>query len=369
MKVERLSWTPYRIPFRRPFATSHGSEAERCGFLVRLTTDSGRVGLGEAAPVPGSAARVRKDVATLLETATLRLKGQPPEAADDALGNVDHLHPAAVAAVRCAVDTAVCDALSQAAGTPVARWLAGQAAETVPVNATIALPDAASAAEAAAQARKLGFTCVKLKVGMAESPEAERERVAAVRNAIGERLKLRLDANGAWDEKTAVATLRALEPYDPEFVEQPVACGNLPVMRRVRQAVNTPIAADEDVTGPEQATRVLREGAAQILVIKPMVVGGLRIAREIIAAAQSHGAACVVTTSIDTGIGIAAALHLAATLPSPAPACGLATGGLLATDLLATPLPVRGGHMRLPNAPGLGVLLDEEMLKGCSRPS
>ncbi|MDE0204755.1 MAG: o-succinylbenzoate synthase [Candidatus Tectomicrobia bacterium] len=369
MKVEQLSWTPYRIPFRRPYATSHGSEAERCGFLVRLTTNTGRVGLGEAAPVAGSGARVRKDVATLLETATLRLKGQPPEAADDALGNVDHLHPVAVAAARCAVHTAVCDALSQAAGTPVARWLAGQAAETVPVNATIALPDAASAAEAAAQAQSQGFTCVKLKVGMAESVEAERERVAAVQNAIGERLKLRLDANGAWDETTAVATLRALEGYDLEFVEQPVACGNLPMMRRVRQAVNTPIAADEDVTSPEQAARLLRAGAAQILVIKPMVVGGLRLAREIISTAQSYGADCVVTTSIDTGIGIAAALHLAATLPPPAPACGLATSDLLATDLLASPLPVRGGHMRLPDAPGLGVLLDEEALTRCSRMS
>ena len=369
MKVEQLSWTPYRIPFCRPYATSHGSEAERCGFLVRLTTNTGRVGLGEAAPVPGSGPRARKDVATLLEAATLRFQGQSLEAVDDTLGDVDQLHPAAVAAVRCGVDTAACDVLSQAAGMPVARWLAGQAAETVPVNATIALSDTASAAEAAAKARALGFTCVKLKVGMAETVEAERERVAAVRNAIGERLKLRLDANGAWGEERAVATLHALEPYDVEFVEQPVACGNLPTMRRVRQAVNTPTAADEDVTGPEQAARVLREGAAQILVIKPMVVGGLRIAREIIAAAQSHGAACVVTTSIDTGIGIAAALHLAATLPSPAPACGLATGDLLATDLLASPLPVRDGHMRLPETPGLGVRLDEEALKRCSRPS
>ena len=367
MTVERLSWTRYRIPFRQPFATSQGTEAQRHGFLLRLVTDEGWVGLGEVAPIPGSGSRVGIDVMTLLETVSLRLPDKPLEAVDDALCSVDRLHPSAVASVRCGLDTAVCDALSQAAGKPVALWLAGQAAETVPVNATIALPDEVSAAEAAARAQALGFPCVKLKVGMADGVEAERARVAAVRNAIGERLKLRLDANGAWDEEEAIATIRVLEPYDLEFVEQPVAFGNVQVMRRVREAVDTPIAADEDVTDAEAAAQLLRAGAAQILVIKPMVVGGLRTARDIIEDAQSQGVTCIVTTSIDTGIGIAAALHLAATLPSPVLACGLATGDLLTTDLLASPLAIREGQMRRPDTPGLGVRLDEKALKRSSR--
>ena len=369
MRVARLSWTAYRIPFRQPFATSQGTEAERRGFVLRLVMEDGRVGLGEAAPVPGSGPRVWTDVASLLKALSLRLQSASLEAVDAALGAMDPLHPAAVAAVRCGLDTATCDVLSQAAGMSVARWLAGHAATTVPVNATIALARAAPAAEAAAQARAVGFPCVKLKVGMAEGVEAERQRVAAVRNAVGERLKLRLDANGAWGEEQAIATLRALEPLDLEFVEQPVGPGQPAAMRRVREAVNTPIAADEDVTGPEQAAQVLRAGAAQVLVIKPMVVGGLRIARDMIEAARSRGVACIVTTSIDTGIGIAAALHLAATLPSPVPACGLATGDLLATTLIAPPLPVRGGQMPLPDAPGLGIRLDGEALRRCSRRS
>ena len=363
MKVEQLSWTAYRIPFRQPFATSQGTEAERHGFLLRLGTDKGLAGLGEVAPIPGSDSRVGVDVTTLLETVAPRLVGNSLEAVHNALGTMEQLHPAAVAAVRCGIDTAVCDLLSQAAGMPVALWLAGQAAETVPVNATVALADTVLAAEASARVRALGFPCVKLKVGMAEGVETERERVAAVRNAIGERTKLRLDANGAWDEDEAIATIRALEPYDLEFVEQPVAFGNVQSLRRVREAVNTPIAVDEDVTGAEAAARVLRAGAAQMLIIKPMVVGGLRAARQIIQSAQSQGVSCVVTTTIDTGIGIAAALHLAATLPSPTLACGLATGDLLATDLLASPLAIHDGRMRRPDTPGLGVRLDETMLE------
>ena len=367
MKVEQFSWTEYRIPFRRPYATSQATEAERHGFLLRLVTDKGWVGLGEVAPLPGSNSRVGLDVVTLLETVSLRLQGTSVEAVDEAVGGGDLLHPAAVASVRCGLDTAVCDVLSQGAGLPVALWLAGQAAEAVPVNATVALPDALSAAEAAARARALGFPCVKLKVGMAGDVDEERERVSGVRNAIGERLRLRLDANGAWDEEQAIATIRALEPYDLELVEQPVASGNLQAMRRVWKAVYTPVAADEDVSDLEAATHVLRAGAAQMLVIKPMVVGGLRTARKIIEDAQSQGVTCIVTTSIDSGIGIAAALHLAATLPSPVPACGLATGDLLTTDLLVSPLAIRGGCMQRPDTPGLGVRLDDEALKkyGC----
>jgi o-succinylbenzoate synthase len=369
MKVSRLAWSPYHIPFRQPFATAHGTQTQRQGFLLQLYTDAGLVGLGEAAPVPGSAARAWPDAATLLAAMASLLPGRRLSEVVDALEPVSQSHPAAVAAVHCGLDTAVCDVLAQAADVPLGLWLAREAAETVPVNATVALPDVASAAKAAARARASGFPCVKLKVGMAGVVEAERERVAAVRKAVGERVKLRLDANGAWNVGEAISRMRALEPYDIELVEQPVACGDVEALRRVRAATDTPVAADEEIDSVAAADRVLRAGAAQVLVIKPMVVGGLRPARNIIERARARRVSCIVTTSLDTGVGIAAALHLAATLPCPAPACGLATGALLTTDLLTTPLTIERGRMRRPQAPGLGVRFDEKTVKRYSRPS
>ena len=369
MKVNRVSWTPYRIPFRQPFATAHGIQSERHGALLQLHTDAGLVGVGEAAPIPGSEPRAWSDAATLLAAVLPSLPGKRLEETTDVVGRAGHLHPAAVAAVRCGLDTAVCDVLARAAGMPLALWLHRQASEAVPVNATIALAEAPSAAEAAARARAAGFPCVKLKVGMAASIEAESRRVAAVREAMGTGMALRLDANGAWGVEQAIGTMMALEPYGIEFVEQPVMCGDIEALRRVRAAVRTPIAADEDVTSVAAAERVLRAGAAQVLIIKPMVVGGLRPARVIIERAQAYGVSCIVTTTLDTGIGTAAALHLAATLPAPVPACGLATGGLLTTDLLATPLTVRGGRMQRPDGPGLGVRLDEQAVQRHAQPS
>jgi len=190
------------------------------------------------------------------------------------------------------------------------------------------------------------------------SSNQDRLALAAVRDALGPRVKLRIDANGAWGGEQAIRTIRALEVYNLECVEQPVNPCNLEDMRRVREAVETPIAADESITDYENARHVLRREAAQILVLKPMVIGGLRPARRIAKLAQAAGAAVVVTTTIDAGVGTAAALHLAATLPHSGPACGLATGDLLASDLLVRPLAVSGGRMTLPEGPGLGIELD-----------
>ena len=183
--------------------------------------------------------------------------------------------------------------------------------------------------------------------------------MAAVRQALGPDVRLRIDANGAWGVEQAIRAVRELEEYDLEMVEQPVAAGDLPGLARVRAAVDVPIAADEDVTNVEAAERVLEAGAADVLVVKPMVVGGLHPARRIIDLAAVK---VVVTTTIDAGIGTAAALHLAATLPPGGPACGLATGSLLTADLITRPLVARCGRMGLPDGPGLGVELDEGQL-------
>ena len=363
MKVNRASWTPYCIPFRQPFVTVHGIQTERRGALLQLHTDTGLVGVGEAAPIPGSDRRAWSDVATLLEAVLPSLPGKRLEEITHLVGRATHQHPAAVAALRCGLDTSVCDVLAQAADLPLASWLQHQASESVPVNATIALADPVLAADAAATARSLGFPCVKLKVGMAASVKAECRRVAVVRNAMGTAMKLRLDANGAWGVEQAIRTIEALEPYDIELVEQPVNCGDIEGLGLVRAAVRTLIAADEEVDGTAAAGRVLQAGAAQVLVIKPMVVGGLRPARKIIEHAQAQGVSCIVTTTLDSGIGTAAALHLAATLPAAGLACGLATTSLLTTDLLTKPLTVHNGWMHRPKATGLGVQLDEEALK------
>jgi o-succinylbenzoate synthase len=365
VRVCNLDWTMFRLPFRRQFATAHTTFSHRQGVLVRLTTDVGIVGLGEASPLLRDGEGALPEVLAMLASAKTALIGKRVDEIDADL-RWSGRDRCAAAAVCCALDTAVCDVMAKAAGVTTAELLTPNMRRSIAVNATIGASSTTAACKAALQASAAGFACVKLKVGMTQDLEEEYERVATVRAALGPQVKLRLDVNGAWSVEQAIRTIRVLERYDLEFVEQPVRPGGVESMRRVREAVRTPIAADEDITDLDAARRVLQLGAAQILVLKPMVVGGLRPARRIIELAQAAGVAVVVTTTLDAGVGTAAALHLAATLPPGGHACGLATGDLLASDLLICPLAVNGGHMQLPEGSGLGVELDIAKLQGYS---
>lgn len=362
MKVSSLDWTAFRLPFRGEFATSHSTFTSREGVILQLSTDAGFVGLGEASPLPQKDEGSVQNVLTILDKARAAVIGKQLDEIP-ALLSWPGQDRSALAAVRCAFDVAVCDVMAKATGSSIAQFLTPHVRRSVEVNATIGASSTVEACKAALKAQIAGFHCIKLKVGMARSIDEERDRVATVRTVLEPQVKLRLDANGAWEVEQAIRTIRALERYDLEFIEQPVRPGDWQGMRRVREAVRSPIAADEDVTDLDAARHILQPGAAQILVLKPMAVGGLRPARQIIDLAQAAHIAVVVTTTIDAGIGAAAALHLAATLPHDSLACGLATGDLLASDLLANPLAVNEGRMQLPTGSGLGVELDTAALQ------
>jgi L-alanine-DL-glutamate epimerase-like enolase superfamily enzyme len=235
-------------------------------------------------------------------------------------------------------------------------------AQEVPANALVAAASPEDAARLAAEARDAGYETVKLKAGMAPDAATEARRVAAVREAVGTGVKLRLDANGAWSEQQAVETLAALAEYDIEYVEQPIAPGDLEALKRVRVASRIPIAADEDVSDLASARRVIETGAADLLVFKPQALGNFHSTAYMVGRARANGVKVVVTTSIDAGIGTAAALHLAAAMDNGL-AHGLATLPLLEDDLIEVPgLGVERGRMRLPGGVGLGVELDEDAL-------
>jgi o-succinylbenzoate synthase len=356
LNIARVRWTAYRVPFRAPYATSQGTSTHREGLLVELTADDGRAGFGEAAPTPE----------TCLEASTLAaaFKSKARELLGREVEELASLEPPrsqpdeSAAALDCAIDTAVCDLLARSRGLNIARLLRPNAASEVAINALVTRTEIVEAAQAAMVARDAGYRTLKLKVGMEASAAEESARIAAVRKAIGPGVKLRLDPNGAWDLATALEILGIVAPLNIEYVEQPLPAGSLESMRYIQQHTMIPIAADEDVTGFEAALRIIETRAARVLILKPQRIGGLRACREIMALAKDAGLACVVTTSIETGIGTAACLQLSASLPSGSPACGLATASLLESDLTNSPLAIEHGSMRLLDATGLGVHLD-----------
>ena len=176
-------------------------------------------------------------------------------------------------------------------------------------------------------------------------------------------MHLRLDANEAWSLEQAVAILSRCVPCDIQYVEQPLKAHDLAGMHALRQAVPIPIAVDEALHGLESVQRILDSEAADIFVIKPQLAGGLRVGQQMMQmAAAERGIRSVITSSMEAGIGLIAALHLAAASPALTFECGLATLQLLSDDLLMDDVPVQGGLMRVPTGPGLGVALDWDAL-------
>jgi len=368
MRITAIAFARYRIPFVAPYETAQGRVTHRVGYVVRALTDAGVEGLGEAALDPTAPELDSNAIEPHLRALGLQVV-QDAVRLDDAME--PYLHgDEGMRAANCAIETAIADAGSRWAGVPLLTMLSGRDPETtgvtsVPVNATIAHRRTEEAAAAALLARASGFGTIKLKVGMESatlSPSTGRgqglgsevARVRTIREVIGPDMKLRLDANGAWDEATAIETIRALEPLDIEVIEQPVA--DIESLARVREAVTMRIAADESVSDFAGAERAIH--AADVIVLKPMRLGGPTVARYMAQYANGSGLDVFVTTTIDTGIGTAMALQVATSLPDARLAHGLATTSLLESDLLAASLRIERGAMHLPDAPGLGVDLD-----------
>jgi L-alanine-DL-glutamate epimerase-like enolase superfamily enzyme len=259
------------------------------------------------------------------------------------------------APARAAVETALADLSAQRACLPLAVWLSAAARPAVPVNAVIGAVPPWEAASVAREAVARGYRTVKVKVGRQDVMDLQ--RLAAVRAAVGGRVALRADANGAWDPLRAEVMVDALAAHDLEYVEQPVPADDIAALARLRRCGAAPVAADEALLLPGGPERVLDSEAADVLVLKPGLLGGLSAAWDLAAKARGKGMAVVVTSALDSAIGRAAALHLAAALPALDLACGLATGHRLAVDVADGPRPHRG-QLLVPATPGLGVSAD-----------
>ena len=351
MDITRVRVIRYRIPFVTPYVTAAGSASHRAGFIVHLETGIGACGIGEASYLPHVSG---------LDALSESLQRLGAKAAGTDMAEFTGSRSTKMELGWPGFQMALCDVIARARGESLSAMLGGPATPfDVPVNALIGGATLDSIRAAAVRARDEGYGTVKLKAGVAESIGTEMERVAAVREALGPDLKLRIDPNGAWTVDQAIESIQALSAYDIEYVEQPIAPGDVAGMCRLQDVLETPIAADEDVTDPQAALLLLAARAARVLIVKPLSVGGINASRDILSAAFRSGALATITTSIDTGVGTAAALHIAATLPERAPACGLATLSLLEDDLIEEGLPIVRGTMRTPEGHGLGVTLDE----------
>lgn len=320
---------PYRLPLGRPWVAAATTLTERRGALLRLIGEDGLEGWGDCAPLPSGGNA--ETVLAMLEAfcrrpASTEFCDLPPE-------------------VRWAVETAQADLAARRAGLPLWRHLGGTRGE-VAVNAALGPLDDDLPARLAA-ARDQGYPVGKIKVGLAPVEE----EIARLK-ALNPELTLRLDANRAWSDGDAARFLAAVAALPIDGVEEPLAAPAPAKLARLQAALPFPIAIDESL--PQFGADALIEArAVRRFVLKPARLGGIAATQAVAAKARAAGIEVVLTSVVDSAIGVTAAAHLAAAL-SPALAHGLGTSDWLAQDV-ATPLPISAGKMRLPDAPGLGL--------------
>jgi L-alanine-DL-glutamate epimerase-like enolase superfamily enzyme len=347
MRLASVEVIPYALPFEQPYITARGRLEQREMVLLRLRSDDGLVGLGEAVPLSLRGGAGLADVVAELE----RLEER--DALDEATLRGDALGLSAPA--RCAALTALLDLRGRRSATEVSAGPDG--GEGVECNATLVAGEPAAVAAEAVRWAEDGFTTFKLKLGTGD----DFAQVFAVREAVGPRARIRIDVNAAWDVETAKRTLRSLEPLEIELAEQPVA--TLEEAVEVAASTSIPLAGDESIETRADAERARELKAFALTGIKLSKVGGPEPAIEIAEVLPAY-----ISSALDGPVGIAAAAQVARTLDQvagadrPGPAHGLATQRLFSSTIASVECEIHDGMLYSPAGPGLGVEIDEAAL-------
>ncbi len=347
----------FDLPLRRPHVTGAGTIRARRGFILELVDDRGLSGFGEAAPLWGRGEGGLEPVAAELASIAAAARG----ASDRELSELRVASPI----VAAALDTAVLDLRGRRDDRPVARLLTETPASGLAVNALVSAVEPDDVVAGVGAAVEAGFGTVKLKVAAA-GPDADVERVRLAREAAGDDVVLRLDANRAWELPDAIDVLGRVERYGIDYVEEPVA--SLTDAATLRRRTGIALAADESIasggesiaSGGERIAlaaddldAILATGAFDVAVLKPSLLGGPTATVGLARRLAEAGVGVVVSSALDAAIGLSAALHTAAAIDHRG-AAGLATSDLLASDVAAPPT-IERGVMAVPDAAGLGV--------------
>ena len=361
-RIARVSATAVNVPRIAPFKSALGTSSSGSFGIVEVETAGGIVGLGEISMIwNGDGAALCPMVNDLLGPALVGHSAFDINAAHLRMDESVQFSRAANPA-KAAVDMALYDIIGKALGTPVYNLLGGRVRESAPLSMSIMIAELDAMVAQAKAAIGRGFAGVKVKVGIDDVHDIQ--SVAAIRKALGPDATIPVDANMGWHStRQALTQLEALAPLRIHSVEQPLPADRLEDLAWLRQRSPMPIMVDESVWGPDDAARVIRAGAADIINVYVSEAGGLRNAARIFALAEAGGIVCTIGAMPELGIGTAAQMHLAVAMPEllgPSDVCGVLYNK---ESLITETLPIENGRAGAPDRPGLGVTLDRARLR------
>jgi L-alanine-DL-glutamate epimerase-like enolase superfamily enzyme len=360
MRITEVDPVVVSVPLKIPVRGVHGTIATQRSVLVRVATVDGVDGWGNVDPVGGYSTMSADDVASALRRLGPALLGADALNPRRALVAMDAVVEGKLEA-KAAIEMALLDLAGRALGVPVTTLLGGRVRDEVRFNAWIGTVPPDQAASEATEWAARGFRSAKIKLDGAT--EEGLARVAAVRAAVGDRLALRVDFNESLTLGEAVPFIRRLEPYALTLVEQPIPRDQIAGLVEIRRGIDIPLMADESVTDPASLIDIIRRDAADLVKVKVMKQGGILRTRAMIECAAAAGLRVVVGHGFGLTPSTLAEAALAAVSEAVIDGCEAVGPLKMAGDVVAEPVSLDTGTLRLSQAPGLGAAIDPDALK------
>ncbi len=352
MRIQNIEVGIIEVPLRKPFKTALRRVDSVRDIVVRITTDTGHVGYGEAAPTAVITGDTLGSIRCAIEDYIKpKLIGLEISNMEEIMERIDNSIVKNTSA-KAAVDIGIYDLFGQMNKSPLYKLLGGYKNEII-TDLTISVNSPEEMAEDSISAIGRGYKTLKIKVG--EDTKMDMKRIQAIRDAVGYDVELRLDANQGWEPKEAIILLREMEDkgFNIELVEQPVRANDLVGLKYVTDNVSIPILADESVFSAMDAANIIQNRAADLVNIKLMKTGGIHNALKICALAEIYEVECMIGCMLESKLSVSAAVHLAAS-KSIITKIDLDGPGLCSED------PIHGGPIyndsiiKLNQTPGLG---------------
>lgn len=357
------------IPTIRPHKMAVATMQTQTLVLVKITSDDGFIGWGEATTIGGlgygeeSPESIKTNIDTYFAPLLRSLQGHNLAQIMQVLKK--HINGNRFA--KCAIQTALLDIQAQRLGLPLSELLGGRLRDSVPVLWVLASGDTEkdiAEAQQMLEAKRHNF--FKLKIG-SRAVEADVEHVLAIKQALGNEVSIRVDVNRAWSELDAIKGIKRLQAGGVDLIEQPCAIDNIEAMQRLTHRFDIAIMADESLMGPSSAYRLAKSNAASVFAVKVAQSGGLLEGRDVATIAQLAGIDLYGGTMLEGAVGTMASAQLFSTFENLKFGTELFGPLLLTQEILATPLRYENFELHLPNTPGLGIEIDENKIEQLRR--
>ena len=363
MIIKKIETRVIYPAYHRPIETALGRHDVMEYGILFVETDAGITGIGDVCSVFTRQGRILcRDIDEVLAPALI---GEDPFRIAHLVQKMDIvLHGSETA--KAGLEMALYDIVGKALDTPVYNLLGGMVRDRIQLSRSIMFDTPERMAKVAAGLAAEGYRTVKVKVG--QNRDRDVEAVRLVREAVGKAHRVRVDANMAWKTpKEAIVAIKAMEPYDPELIEQPMRPRELDAMAFIRDHVDVPIMMDESVWTPRDAMEVIRRGATDVVNVYVAESGGLLNATKTFAMCEAAGIPCMIGSMPELGVGTAAQVHLGLAMTNLALDSDCCGSIHFRDEILTEPLRVENGFAYPPEGPGLGVEVDMAALDRISK--